>query len=81
MSTTFTDFESTSIKMIEVEQKSNRVLITFLKTPGTRYIYDCERCDFFLKSLAEAIKNNESIGKFFHSAVKDLTLIPTEDFS
>lgn len=72
--------ESNSIKLIEIDEKNNHVLITFLKTPGTRYVYGCDRCDFFQKRLDEAMEKNESIGKFFYSAVKDLTLIPTEDF-
>jgi len=65
-----------SSAIFELKIDESRVFITYNSNIDKEYEFYCENTEEFTEKLSNTLKNNESVGKFIHSSVKEGMIIP-----
>ena len=71
---TYENLSSSALLVVKVGE--NSVFATYNSNPDKEYEFNCENTDSFNISLSETLKNEESVGKLFHSKIKEGELVP-----
>ena len=65
---------SSAINGIKVDETS--VFVTYTSNIDKEYEFNCDKTEEFNDKLSNTLKNNESVGKFIHSSVKEGIIVP-----
>lgn len=65
-----------SSAIFELKIDEHRVFITYNSNIDKEYEFNCDNTEEFTEKLSNTLKNNESVGKFIHSSVKQGMIVP-----
>ena len=71
---TYENLDSSAVNRLKIGK--NSVFVTYQSNIDKEYEFNCENTDSFNISLSETLKNEESVGKLFHSKIKEGELVP-----
>ena len=71
---TYENLDSSAINTLKVDKSS--VFVVYNSNIDKEYEFNCENTEEFTEKLSNTLKNNESVGKFIHSSVKEGMIIP-----
>ena len=70
----YEDLSSSAVKCVKIDE--NLVKITYNSNIDKEYEFNCDKTEEFNDKLSNTLKNNESVGKFIHSSVKEGIIVP-----
>ena len=70
----YEDLASSAINRVKVDE--NLIKITYNSNIDKEYEFNCDKTEEFNDKLSNTLKNNESVGKFIHSSVKEGIIVP-----
>ena len=71
---TYENLDSTAVFTLKVNKES--VFVTYNSNIDKEYEFNCDKTEEFNDKLSNTLKNNESVGKFIHSSVKEGIIVP-----
>lgn len=70
----YEELSSSAVKCVKIDEKL--VKITYNSNIDKEYEFSCDKTEEFNDKLSNTLKNNESVGKFIHSSVKEGIIVP-----
>ena len=70
----YEELSSSAVKCVKIDE--NFVKITYNSNIDKEYEFNCDKTEEFNDKLSNTLKNNESVGKFIHSSVKEGIIVP-----
>ena len=70
----YEDLASSAINRVKVDE--NLIKITYNSNIDKEYEFNCDKTEEFNDKLSNTLKNDESVGKFIHSSVKEGIIVP-----
>ena len=70
----YEELSSSAVKCVKIDEKL--VKITYNSNIAKEYAFNCDTTEEFNDKLSNTLKNNESVGKFIHSSVKEGIIVP-----
>ena len=71
---TYENLDSSAVNRLKIGK--NSVFVTYQSNIDKEYEFNCENTEEFNDKLSNTLKNNESVGKFIHSSVKEGIIVP-----
>ena len=71
---TYENLDSSALNTLKVSEKS--VYVVYNSNIDKEYEFNCDKTEEFNDKLSNTLKNNESVGKFIHSSVKEGIIVP-----
>ena len=73
---TYENLSSSALLVVKVGE--NSVFATYNSNPDKEYEFMCENPQIFENKLLQTLVKEESVGKLFHSSIKEGELVPAE---
>ena len=71
---TYENLSSSALLVVKVGE--NSVFATYNSNPDKEYEFMCENPQIFENKLLQTLVKEESVGKLFHSSIKEGELVP-----
>ena len=71
---TYENLDSSALYTLKVDKES--VYVVYNSNIDKEYEFNCDKTEEFNDKLSNTLKNNESVGKFIHSSVKEGIIVP-----
>ena len=72
---TYENLSSSALLVVKVGE--NSVFATYNSNPDKEYEFMCENPQIFENKLLQTLVKEESVGKLFHSSIKEGELVPS----